>query len=627
MKKLIALILLICMITTLIGCKKQKENQPTPELPVTPPTENNGGGGQTDGFSPTIVVPEYKDYGRGSVNFGDIIYTRPGIQALITAFENAAATVGENKKSIDAQIEELRSLEAPLSNVKTMYSLVEINQRKDSSIPFWKDEAEYIGTYYPELTKAVEDLMVACARSEHKSSFESDYFGYSLDEYIDGGIYTDEVVELMQREAELEAEYSSLSTATVEISYKRTGTDRVFEGTVDEVKAELKEFFGTDETGYKNVLSLIDTLYKQKLDSIVRPIYVELIKVRRLIANSLGYTSYTELAYGDLDYGYTSEDMLALLSDVGKYVSEVSAELQSTVFGPYFPTTVTPTLNQAVLINNLYEVYAELGGSYKDAYSYMLQHGLYDVSLNKENRYNGAFATYLENNSSPYLFVTASGFIKDYTVLAHEFGHFLDGYINYGKEDSLIAMEVSSQALELLTLSKLKNELYSSDYKYLEYYTVYTLLKDVLLAQSFYALFEHLAYAIDYEKISEAELNAAASEAYRMIFGENTANVSFSNVCIPHTVLYPCYVESYVTSAIISLDIFFTEKATEGKGFELYEALINRGDANDSFTDRLEALGAESPFAEGKVKEMADGIYFYLTKSHYFSDISTENAA
>ena len=621
MKKLTAIILLICMLlTSLAACKKNKTEDVIPGVTpesVTPPTST-----PAQPATPTIVVPEYKDYGRGTVDFGSIIYTRPGIQALTSSFESVAQKVEDNLTDASEQLADIRALEPSLSTAKTMYSLVQINQNKNASISFWKDEASYFGTYYPLLTQAVEKLLVACAKSEHKTLFESDYFGYSLDEYTDGGIYTDDVVALMQKEAELEAEYSSLSTATVEISYKRTGRDEPFVGTVDQVKAQLKEYFGTDTQSYNNVLGHIDTLYKQKLYDLTLPLYVELIKVRRDIADALGYSSYTELAYDSMGYDYSSSDMLALLTDVGEYVYAVGKSLTEEIFEGYEPPKVSIT--DVKLINDLYTVYSSLGGNYKDAYSYMLQHGLYDVGAKNENRYNGAFTTYLESNSSPYLFVTTSGLLSDYTNMAHEFGHFLDGYLNYGDEDSLAVMEISSQALELLTFIKLKGVMHTPEYKYLTYVTINTYVTNVLLEQSFIAAFEHMAYSLEADEITTERLAEIVGMADMLITG--SAKHSLSSVIIPHTVLYPCYVESYVTSAIVSLDIFFAEDNKSGDGFAIYEALILRENKDLSFLERLEAVGLDSPFKSGKVMSTASSIYLYMTGKNYDFDGGTENA-
>ncbi len=629
MKKLIALFLLIAMILGSTACHKNKDSENNSD---NTNTESDAQQNPSDIIKETIVVPEYKDYGRGSVNFSEIVYSRPNLESVITSFEATTNTVKENEKSLSDQISDIRALENALSNVKTMYSLAEIYHHKNNADEYWQGEYEYISTNYPRLSQTVEDLLVACATSIHKEGFETDYFEYSLDEYVDGGIYTDEVVSLMEQEAKLETDYSSFNTSNVRISYKRTGMDSAWEGTVDEVLAIAKEYFENNEEEYEKVSStIINELYQKALWELQKPVYVELIKVRRLIADELEYDSYIEVAYDSMGYDYSADEMLELLSNIGEYVSPIATSLEYSAFN-YLHTVPQPTVSKTVLINTLYNVYKDLGGNYIDAYSYMLQHGLYDIESEQNNRLDGAFTTYLYDNASPYLFMTSSGFIRDYNTLSHEFGHFLDGYINDGNDASLTVSEISSQALELLTLIKLQGKLKSDKYQYLEYYTMYTFLNNVIIGQSFYAAFEHLAYQLSYDEINETRLTSLVTEAFELIYGDDVeiyGNLAY--VLIPHTVLYPCYVESYVTSGLVSLDIFFTENSRTGKsgdGFALYEKLIDRDDDGLSFSEALETVGIDSPFEQDKAKEVANNIYYLITGKAYYTISKNEiNAA
>ena len=629
MRKLTALFLVLCILFGLCACGINDTHGNNDDKTNI----ENPGNEQLPEQTLSVIVPEYKDYGRGSTDFNKIVYSRPDLQSVIDSFDAMTEEIKAGTKTADEYITGIIALENPLSTVKTMYSLAEIYQSKDSSDTFWSAEYEYISTNYPKLSQAIEELLVACAASDHRSVFEENYFGYSLEKYADGGIYTDEVVSLLESEAELEAKYSSISTADVTITYQSVGDKSIkWTDTADKVIAKAKEHYANQPDTLERVLIHINDLYLQERGKLEEVILVDLIKIRRQIADELGYESYVTFAYDAMEYDYTPEQMLNLIQDIGKYLDPVAIDLESEIFVNYFLSNPQGTVNSIAVINNLYEVYERLGGDYANAYSYMLQHGLYDVSGYKANRYDGAFATYLETNSSPYLFMTASGFIRDYTTLAHEFGHFLDGFINNGDDDSLTVMEISSQALELLTLIKLKSEMHSSDYGYLEYYTLYTFINSVLLVQSFYAAFEHMVYELKLDEITVENIKAVIDEAYKLVFGENESFVpSLSYVNITHTALYPCYVESYVTSAMASLEIFFAESGktgASGEGFKLYEALIRRGDKDMTFIERLESAGLTSPFEKGAVKQIADDLYFQITGKHYYKQSDNEiNAA
>ena len=599
MRKLIALFLVISVLLSFTACNKKAGNEgdnstPTPDSGTT----DNSGNTST---AQTVVVPEYKDYGRGTENFDKLIYSRPNMQAVIDGFGAATFVVEANEITVEEQIAKIREMEEPLATVKTMYSLAQIYNNKNSSVEYWQNEYEYISTNYPKLSKTVEDLLVACAQSEHRETFETTYFGYSLEEYVDGGIYSDEVVALMEEEARLESKYTSISTATVEIVYKGTNSNMQWSGTVDSVIEQAREYFKYDDASFERCLLAIDVLYESARQKIEGPLLIDLIKVRRLIADELGYSDYSKLAYENMGYDYSATEMSFILEDIGQYVAPVATDLEYSVFQSYFTTNAQPRVDKITLINTLYEIYGKLGGDYKDAFSYMLQHGLYDIDYSSTNRYDGAFTAYIDNNNSPFVFMTATGFLRDYSTLSHEFGHFLDGYLNNGVDASLSASEISSQALELLTLTKLRNNIPARNYSYLEYYTMFTYLNDLLLVQSFYAAFEHMIYETEYEDITENKILKTIEDAFTQVFGKGmTIDGDLSYVSIAHIFLYPFYVESYVTAGIVSLDIYFKEvygETNAREGFKLYEALINRNGDDLSFLEQLDAAVLDSPFS------------------------------
>ena len=618
MKKIISLLLILSLLLSFSACKKDKDNNGS--------TNGNGGSDVTDTgpAAPTIVVPEYKDYGRGSLNFNEVAYSRPDLEAVIAAFNSVTETVKANEIPLNDQIGAIRSLEAAYERTESMYTLAEIYLRKDMSAEFWQTEFAYVSTNYPAFSQAVEALLVACAASVHKSAFETDYFGYSLDEYLDGIDYTDALVALLEREAELEAEYTALSTANVRVSYTSVA-GFTWEGTADEVYAMAEEKYGKDTQEYKNVALAITNLYNQRVTQLSAPIYTELIKIRRLIADELECDSYLELAYKNNGYDYSYAQMEDLLDSIGRYIAPVAESLNSRVFSTYFQKNNQPRLDEISLINTMYGVYSKGDPDHSDAYSYMLQHGLYDVSASKSNRYEGAFTAYIDSNNSPYVFMTTSGFLKDYLTLAHEFGHFYDGFVNNGETASLDLAEISSQGMEYLSLLRLKYKLKSTDYEYLEYRSMYDTLNTTLLEQSFYAEFEHLAYRLEYDEITDKKLKEIAAEAFKNVFGEDlTSSVNAYNyVLIPHTILYPCYVESYVVSAIPSLEIFFKESYRTGKtgaGLAIYKELVARDNSEVSLEDALSSVGLSSPFNQQTVKEIANSIHYQISGKDYYTD-------
>ena len=623
MKKLIALLLTVAMMVSFIGLFTScaENNEPNDDSSSAPAPETDITENETESDDEKIELPEYKDHNRGTINFFEIKYTRPSVDKTISDFSEVARLINENPSdsSYQDQLKKIRSLEEGYNNFLTMRSYANIKVSENSADTYWAEEYEYTSVKYPAFAKAIEDLFVAAAKSPYAESFEADYFGDGfIEEYKDGGKYTDELIQLMETEAALEAEYSSLSTSNVIITFEDM-TD-----TPDNILAYYAEEFGKDTAYYALVKSSCSELYEDALAKRSRDIFVDLIKTRRLIADEYSYSSYIELAYEEIYHDYSQKDTLAFIDDISKYIVPVYFNLSFSVFLPFFyGYSSDQQIGTNELINDFGALLEGYDSDLYEIYSYMLQHELYNCKKNEENRYEGSFATYLDSYNAPYLFATLGGNTDDYMTLSHEFGHFADSYMNYGSSSSLDLMEISSSALEMLTLSGLKDTLSESDYKYLTYAKLDSAMQ-VLIYQGFYALFEHYVYEIPYAQISEESLLKAAKDAAERIgiYFDNVTTID--PMIIPHTVLYPSYVQSYCTSAAVSMQIYFKEIETSGSGIEIYKDLIYREDDSLTFEEYLAEAEIDSPFENESLKDLANKIYYHIIGSNYFVDTNDD---
>lgn len=462
----------------------------------------------------SLIVPDLFDHGRRTVKFKDITYERPDVELLISDFKALADSISSDGARYDEQAARIRQLDEEYENFATMYSYSHLMTSRDRSNEYWCKENSFLSEHSPTLIKAAEDMLVAAARSENAEKFESDVFGEGfIEEYAEGGIYTDKVVELMKREAELEAKYSTLSTANVTIKYK-TLTD-----TYDNIIAFFADAYGTETETYRTALTECGILFDEEYRKICRETFVSLVKVRRKIANELHLNGYLDYAYENIYHDYSQQQLLEYVNDVSKYVVPVFFELEYSVFARYFYSCygkgeIPEPPSEIELMNDFYGALGRMDDRLCDVYAYMLQNELYDVEDAEVNRFEGAFTTYLDSYDAPFLFISMEGSCSDYTTLAHEFGHFFDSYLNFNDSESLDLGEVSSQGLELLTLIALKEDISDEAYKYLTYLEIREALCAIIY-QSFYALFEHYAYSIEYSDISEDSLVEAMKLAAR----------------------------------------------------------------------------------------------------------------
>lgn len=620
MKKITALLLLFAI---LFGCTTMLLACAPAEPPVYGPGDEDNEDDKNDDTSDdappsasAIVVPTYKDYERGTVDFAELTYSRPDVDKLCRDFMSASEAVrmaGDEAK-VEEAIALIKMLEEPYATFKTMSTLSEIRTYQNSANIEWATEYEYLSVARSSVAQAVEALLVAAAQSDFIEKYETDYFGYEIDEYSKGGIYTDAVVALMSEEAALVAEYNGISTATVEL-YIAQYDER---GTYDELMAAAAEKYGTGSMQYMMRSMLYGQAYNAAITKLNEEIHINLLKKRKEIANALGLNSYAEFMYDQMGYDYTPEDMKKFLGNIKGTIYEVYTRLLNELYY-HLSQESAPSLGRTQLINTLYSVYLEADTSVADVYAYMLQHGLYDISGATANRYEGAFTAYITSNSSPFLFASTVGDITDYSTVSHEFGHFYDSFVNYDGNSSLELCEVSSQALEYITLNLLKDKLGQSGYTYMTHLYVYNALT-TMIYQSLYSLYEHMAYELDYDEITIDNLNALVTEACTIITGSNQMLVSIygethekydsiHDVLVPHIIVAPLYVQSYVTSLVPALEIYFKELNKEGDGLAIYKALVEDADEDKSFTDHLTDAGLSTPFDEGILDSVASALY------------------
>jgi len=313
-----------------------------------------------------------------------------------------------------------------------------------------------------------------------------------------------------------------------------------------------------------------------------------------------------------------------MLEDIANYAIPVYTALASSAFSGYFNIYSPPRAHEGKAINDIYKILSNISPELSESYAYMLNCGLYDISSAKANRLDGAYTTYLYDIDAPYIFATTSETVSDYMTISHEFGHFFDSYTNYNSDASLDLLEVSSTALELIVLSKLSDALCDDNYKYLYYDEMKSML-EVLIFQGFYAKFESLVYEIPADRISRQSVDNAVLEAARFMNLNTDYFNSLDDILIYHLIETPLYVQSYCTSAVASLDIFFMECENEGDGVEAYLKLTSR-DTDKNFAAHLMDAGISSPFRNHAIKDITNKIYYSIIGSYYYGD-DAENIA
>ena len=568
-----------------------EEEDPDEEEPTKKPTEKE----EEDPTEPVKPTEDqgpdhipYEDYERpeqapvAEVPFSEIEYVRPDTDAIIEGFNEVQKLV-EDEASLNEILDCFDAVYLDYTWFHTMSSYAYIRYTLDLSDPFYDEEYSWSEEQSPLLAQAEENCYLAMCDSPLRKELEEEYFGEDFFAYYDENqVYSnDRVVELMQEQSALETEYMSLQN------------EMTITGKGEEVLVE--ELLADPDLSYDEYLKAYD-LYYEKYNPLCAEIFIKLIRVRNEIAKELDYESYAHFAYAyTYDRDYTPEQ-------VAKYTDDIARELSDLYYTAMY-TDFSSEMDTDEVMDGLHDIAYSFGGDIATAYDYMEAYELYDITASP-SKMPGSYVTYLYSYGMPFMYVSPTGDISDSLTAVHEFGHFVDNYVNCGYTTSIDCAEIFSQGLEYLSIDQM--ELSSWEKRSL---TDSKLGDSILtfLSQGCYAEFEQKAYALSEDELTAENLNNLFYECMEK-FGMGMYGMEDvlapGWIDIQHFFIAPYYVISYCVSNDVALQIYQNE-VNDGTGLENYYTLLGLS-AGNTILALVEEAGMTSPFASGRMGELAD---------------------
>lgn len=509
---------------------------------------------------------------RNLVPFDEMEYLRPDMSAISADFDavNDALDGGD----IDAVSDALDACYLDYYNFDTMYTIADIRSCQDVYDSYYADEVSWCGESFAAVQQKMEDMFYACAASDLAQELEENYFweGFT-DDYSDRSqsYYNDAAVELMQRESALVSEYRALA-------------------------AESAASLGETSSYMQTIRN-----YEKYNEDFAR-IYIELVRVRQELAAQFGM-DYEQMQYSFyFERDYTPEQTAQYVADIRSYMVPVYEEVMEA--SPY-DDIYYDYLDEDELLGVLGSVTELMGGDVKAAFDFMTKYELCDVSLNS-SKAAMSFQTYLSNYEAPFLFLDPYGDTEDILTLSHEFGHYVDAFVNYNASETIDMSECYSQAMEYLALGYYDEVLGEDEADNLRRMKLLDTL-DLYVQQTSFAEFESTVYSMDPDQLSAEVLNDLSLQLARD-YGycdESRAKyyaMSWSDIA--HFFEYPFYVITYPVSNDIAMQIYELSQDGGTAGLDKYNELLSR--EYTGFLDNIEEAGFTSPFESGRVQRVAD---------------------
>lgn len=533
-------------------------------------------------------------YTRRTISYNEMVYQRPDTDKIFDKIDEIIEVVN-SKATFYKKLKAVKSLEKDYENFYTMSALAYVKHKSDTTDDFFKEEVEFFGEVTPIFQQKLEEMFISCSESSHAERFELEYFGEGFfDSYKDGSIYSDNFVKLLQEESRLGNEYiEAVSSATINYNGKEETVE-----TILQMDLEEEEF------------DALMTMYYEKYNDILGEIYVDLVKTRLRIAQELGYESYMDYAYEYFGRDYTAEQASLFMQDVKNELVPLYKKVKQDEL--FYIFEEVPNMDEKRVFEIVKKAAVDMSTKTGKIFSFMEKYELYDISASP-NKAPGSFQTYLRAYDAPFILMNPEGNAYDVLIFAHEFGHFVDSYLNYDYTVSIEDAEVASQSMGYLILNYLNN----CSEEEVSILSLMQFLKtlDLYIYQGYYNEFEERVYSLRENDVTLENINSIANQcavSFGLYDDEWKDYYSLQWVDIIHFYELPFYIIGYCISNDAAIQIYEHELAKKGSGVDYYLDLMN-SDWSLSYLESVEKAGLESPFAEGRIAKVSSLLenFFY----------------
>ncbi len=363
-------------------------------------------------------------------------------------------------------------------------------------------------------------------------------------------------------------------------------------------------------------------------------LFDELVKLRTEMARKLGFDSYVELGYLQMqrvDYG--REDVKAFRAQVLAEVVPVVSRLRalqterlglgslkawdmSTWDGDGNPR---PAGDHDWMMEQASGMFDELGPRFSEFFSVMRAAGLLDLK-SKEGKAGGGYCTFFPDFDRPFIFANFNGTAQDVKVFTHECGHAFQVWSSRAAPitdylwPTYESAEIHSMSLEFLTWPWMDRFFGAEAERF-----CWTHLAGALAFLPYGVAvdeFQHRVY--ENPEASPADRHAMWHDLERRYLPE----LDWDSLPYPakggrwqlqrHIYHHPFYYIDYTLAQTCALQFWLAARRDRGDAMERYHRLCGLGGAAP-FKELVRSAGLRSPFAESclsDVLEEAAGVLF-----------------
>lgn len=545
--------------------------------------------------------------------FDQVEYRRPDGEAVLELIAQAQKKAQEDFLPFGL-IASLRKISSATQEFYGSMAIAQVRNYADVNDSFYSEEMEYLNRWDARIQNAYDQLFEQIEASRF-GSMSDRIFGESgvEDLQMSAQASSQAILSLQEQEKELEAQYyytyaqATVETPEGEVLYadlEPEGQQAYYESFIQRYSAQMGELF------------------------------MQLVQLRRQMAQALGYESYTRVA--DLEMlriGYTREEIRSFREQLKQTLAPVyrsyledfyhRAENRTQPGYVYLleQPAPTPQGNWQQTLEGFEELYTQMDEQMGECFSYLLSHQMIDAAPSA-SKANVTFSTMLYTLNTPFLFANMDGSEQDVFSISHEFGHCFAMWQqlkagSHSEGRSMDVCEIHSQAMQLLIFPYYEI-FYGDQAQVARRYDVYTMAAGILTA-ALNDEFQEKIYndpTVTAEQLDELYYQLA--QEYGLVVSSPYVDANtFAKSWFTTNQYFdtPFYAIDYALSGCVAMQFLQLMQQDEETALQLYHQLVQQPSDLD-FLSVLQTVGdgktLRSPFEEGQLEALAEQLQAFL---------------
>ncbi|MGB0175325.1 MAG: M3 family oligoendopeptidase [Acholeplasmataceae bacterium] len=555
------------------------------------------------------------------ITFKDLEYKRPDLEKEFSHIRQIIETF-KNASNGEEAVKNVHQYYEAMEEIDAMFELAMVRYTLNTKDEFYQKEQTFFDEASPKIQEVSHEMNDAFLASPYRTSLIETFGALTFNKREQSKkTFSKDIMTLLTKENQLSTAYSKL-TASAEIPFDgktlnlsmmapyMSSSDREIR---HQAQLAVSQFFKDNEAQYDNM-------------------YDDMVQVRTEIAKTLGYETFTQLAYdrlGRLDY--TEKEVAIYRKQIIDHVVPIAQQLYEaqrkrigvdTLYSYDIPLTfkdgpAKPKGTEAELLQAADTMYAEMSPVTKDFFSFIRDRDLLDVTA-RQGKEGGGYCTLLPKFKLPFIFANFNGTAHDVDVLTHEAGHALQMYLSKDyipdyRMPTMEAAEIHSMSMEFIAWPWMKLFFKEDTQKY-----YYQHLASAIKFLPYGALVDHFQHDV----YNHPEMTPEQRKArYKELERKYLPHINYDDDVFldrgtfwfkqGHIFQVPFYYIDYTLAQVVALEFWSKDRANHEQTFETYVSVCKTG-GTKTFTDILTSHGLSNVFDPQAMKTIMDPVKTFL---------------